>query len=112
VEYIRRFINKLRNATRFVQGMIEESTSVSRNYKGLGELLVDEKKLLSDYDVWILNKLQDVISAVTKYYDKFMLGEALQEIVTFVWHDFCDWYVEIVKGNQTQMTPTVMLYVL
>lgn len=53
--------------------MIEESTSVSRNYKGLGELLVDEKKLLSDYDVWILNKLQDVISAVTKYYDKFML---------------------------------------
>lgn len=49
---------------------------------------------------------------VGKYYNKFMLGEALQETIDMVWHDFCDRYIEITKLQQSSYTPKVMLYTL
>ena len=59
-----------------------------------------------------MNKLHDTVISATKYHDKFMLGDALQEVIDFIRHDFCDRYVEIVKGNQSAITPAVLLYIL
>ncbi len=112
VEYVWKFINKLWNATRFVQTQLGEAEEWSRYYLDLVTLIEEEKKQLSEYDVWILNKGNDVVALTNKYYDKFMLGEALQETISFVRHDFCDWYVEIVKGNHSALTPSVLMYVL
>lgn len=107
-----KFINKLWNATRFVQTQLGASEQEMRAYTDLAVLLEEEKKQLSDYDIWIMNKCNEVIGLTGKYYEKFMLGEALQEAISFVWHDFCDRYVEIVKGNHSALTPSVLLYVL
>jgi valyl-tRNA synthetase len=112
VEYVWKFINKLWNATRFVQTQLGASDEGSRVYSQVVALLEDEKKQLSEYDIWIMNKCNDVIAMTGKYHDKFMLGEALQETISFVWHDFCDRYVEIVKGNHSALTPSVLIYVL
>jgi len=112
VDYVWKFINKLWNATRFVQTQLGESEEEARSYTQLAELIEFEKKQLSDYDVWILNKCNDVVALTNKYYEKFMLGEALQETISFVWHDFCDRYVEIVKGNHSSLTPSVLMYVI
>jgi len=112
VEYVWKFINKLWNATRFVQTQLGASEEGTRTYADLTNLLEEEKKQLSDYDVWIMSKCNDVVTMTGKYYERFMLGEALQESISFVWHDFCDRYVEIVKGNHSPLTPTVLMYVL
>ena len=80
-----------------MQGQIGNISDGSLHYDQLAHLLQQEQHQLHEYDVWIINKVNDVVTLTAKYYDKFMLGEAFQEIITFVWHDFCDWYVEIVK---------------
>jgi valyl-tRNA synthetase len=53
-----------------------------------------------------------VIAANTKYHKKFMLGEALQDAITFVWSDFCDRYIEIAKRVPSSATPYVLRYVV
>lgn len=73
VDYIRKFINKLWNATRFVQTQLGESVQDTRVYTDLTNLLETEKHQLSEYDIWILNKVNDTITMTGKYYDKFML---------------------------------------
>lgn len=112
VEYIWKFINKLRNATRFVQTQLGDSAQGTRAYADLAALLHTEQKQLSEYDLWMMHKTNEIMVLTSKYYEKFMLGEALQETIWFVWHDFCDWYVEIVKGHHSPLTPSVLLYVL
>lgn len=112
VDYLWRFINKLRNATRYVQGTIGQLLHEKRSYTEMYHYLTDHIDEFSEYDNWIISKLNTVISSTTKYYEKFMIGEALQEIITFLWHDFCDWYIEIVKGNHSDLTPTILMYVL
>lgn len=112
VEYVWKFINKFWNATRFVQSQLWSDAETQKEYHAIGQLLQNESKLLSEYDTWILNKVDDLIVVSAKWSDKFMLGEALQEIITCVRHDFCDWYVEIVKSDKSELTQSVLLYVL
>ncbi|MDE6613356.1 MAG: valine--tRNA ligase, partial [Clostridia bacterium] len=86
VESCRNFMNKIWNASRFVIMNCE-----GRNVKPLSEV-----KLLPA-DKWIIAKLQAAVRDVTLAMNKFELGIACQIMYDFMWSDFCDWYIELVK---------------
>ena len=84
VEASRNFANKIWNASRFVQM----------------NLTIDKAELpetLALEDKWILSKFNDLVKAVTENIDKYELGLAVQKLYDFIWDNFCDWYIEIVK---------------
>lgn len=111
INYVSRFITKFWNASRFVMMQSESIKSVSSRNE-LETYLIDHAWQLNDYDTRILWKLNDLNVTVTKYHNKFMLGEALQESINFVWNDFCDWYIEIAKRAPSECTPYVLRYVV
>ncbi len=84
VEAARNFANKLWNATRFVNIYIND-------------LDVESVNNFAPEDKWILNKLSKTIEEVTNNIEKFEIGVAIQQIYDFIWFDFCDWYIEMVK---------------
>ncbi len=86
VESCRNFMNKIWNASRFVI-----MNSEGRKIKPLSEI-----KLLPA-DKWIIAKLQSAIRDVTLAMNKYELGIACQVMYDFMWSDFCDWYIELVK---------------
>ena len=92
------FINKLWNASRFVLMNIE-----TFNYS------IDN---ISLSDKWILNKMNSLISNVIKHMDKYEFNVVGKELYSFVWDDFCDWYIELAKINMNDTTKTVLLIVL
>lgn len=108
VEASRNFANKIWNASRFT----------------LMNLDVEENKLpdLKDLqleDKWILSKYNRVVKVVTENLDRFELGVALSNLYDFIWENFCDWYIELVKPrlfdkeNPTAKTAQyVLMYVL
>ncbi len=86
VEASRNFANKVWNASRFIMLNIEKAP--------------DAKAELSDLtmaDKWILSKVNDLAREVTENMDKYELGIALQKVYDFIWEEFCDWYIEMVK---------------
>ena len=87
VESSRNFANKIWNASRFIMMNIEKSNSSKE---------VDKTKL-TDADKWILSKANSLVKEVTDNLEKFDLGVAAQKIEAFVWEEFCDWYIELVK---------------
>ena len=63
-------------------------------------LTIDKAELpetLALEDKWILSKFNDLVKAVTENIDKYELGLAVQKLYDFIWDNFCDWYIEIVK---------------
>ena len=103
LEPTRNFLNKLWNASRFVMMQVnsekQETRDEGRETKD-GLFVTDEnvaKLVFKLEDRWILAKLDQVISDVTKNLEEFELGLAVGRIIEFVWDDFCDWYVEMVK---------------
>ena len=87
IESSRNFVNKLWNAARFVNMYLENN-----------ELLNDLKNIdFKPEDMWIITKLNELIKNVTDNTDKFEIGIALNSLYNFVWSDFCDWYIEMVK---------------
>ena len=87
VENSRNFANKVWNASRFIMMNIEKAPDVS----GVG--LTD----LTMADKWILSKVNTLAKDVTENLDKYELGIALQKVYDFIWEEFCDWYIEMVK---------------
>lgn len=86
VENSRNFANKVWNASRFIM----------MNLDGTGL----EKPLEGDFnrvDQWILSRMNTVIKEVTEGLDKFELGISVQKVYDFIWDEFCDWYIELVK---------------
>jgi len=86
VEASRNFANKIWNASRFT----------------LMNLDIEENKLpdiseLQTEDKWIVSKYNKVVKEVTENLDKFELGIALSKLYDFIWDNFCDWYIELVK---------------
>lgn len=108
VESSRNFANKLWNASRFVLMNINE------------EELAEEFKIeLTLSDEWILSRLNTVIDQVTVNLEKFELGIAAQKLYDFIWSEYCDWYIELVKPrlygqdfNSKRTAQTVLLEVL
>lgn len=85
LEAARNFSNKLWNAARFVNSYVEKV-----------EKLEEPNKFMVE-DKWILTKLSEIIENVTKNIENHDVGVALENLYTFIWQDFCDWYIEMVK---------------
>lgn len=87
VEASRNFANKIWNASRFVLMNFDENIDFSK---------VDASKFTLA-DKWILSKTNKIVKEVSENLEKFELGIALQKIYEFIWEEFCDWYIELVK---------------
>ena len=92
VENSRNFANKVWNASRFIMMNMEQA--LEKTGKGVYEPANDA---LAPVDKWILSKLNTLIKEVTDNMDSFELGIAVQKVYDFIWDEFCDWYIEMVK---------------
>jgi valyl-tRNA synthetase len=98
----RNFTNKLWNASRFVLGILEEK-------KVTDELEIDYGNLTNS-DQWILGKLNEVIKSADKGLMEYKIGDVGQILYDFLWNDFCDWYLELSKGDK--QNPAVLYHVI
>ena len=94
VEASRNFANKLWNASRFVMMNLEGKTP-----KELGNPDGEDLELC---DRWILSKYYKIVRQTRDYLDNYGLGEAAKGLYDFIWGDFCDWYIELVKSRLWQ----------
>ena len=106
VDGYRHFINKLWNAARFALMHLD------RGYEE-----IDLQKNLSLPDKWILSRLQQATTDVTAAIDSYRFNEAAGAVYNFVWHEFCDWYLEAIKpalygkkGQQTSEATRAVLW--
>ena len=102
------FINKIWNASRYV-------------LMNVGDLTLDNLSIGQDLtlaDRWILARLQTTIADVTRLFERFEFGEAGRILYSFIWDDYCDWYIEMTKeqlqdkeaANTT--TKSILVFVL
>lgn len=91
VEASRNFTNKLWNASRFVMMNLDGQSSVQ-----LGEPMEESLQLA---DRWILSRFHHVTQQTRQAIEQFGLGEAAKGLYEFIWGDFCDWYIELVKSR-------------
>lgn len=90
VETSRNFANKVWNASRFIIMNLE-----GENAK-IDEVAYSD---LLTIDRWIISRVNTVTKEVTEALDKFELGIAVEKVYDFIWDEFCDWYIELVKGR-------------
>ena len=95
------FINKLWNASRFVLMNIEDLTEETYT---LDNLNISDK--------WILNKLNNLVKLIRKHMEKYEFNVVGSELYSFIWDNFCDWYIELAKHNMNNTTKSVLLKVL
>ena len=102
------FINKIWNAARYVQMQMEEEGTYEPDFSRLSEA-----------DMWILARLDETIKSVTKNLERYELAMVGNELYSFVWDDFCSWYIELSKAalNSDNLevrsnTVAVLVYVL
>lgn len=87
VEASRNFANKIWNASRFV--MMNLDKDIMNKYKDCKEYSLADK--------WILSEMNTVVKEVTENMEKYELGIAMQKVYDFMWTEFCDWYIELIK---------------
>lgn len=105
VEASRNFANKVWNASRFILMNLEKAEVPET---------MDLSKLTSA-DKWILTKVNTLAKEVTDNMEKFELGIAVQKVYDFIWEEFCDWYIEMVKPrlySETDETKAAALWTL
>ena len=89
IEGYRHFVNKIWNASRLVLMNLEDfDPSISKNYTTQPEQL---------FHRWILSRLHDVISEVRQAMDEYRFNDYAQTLYQFFWHEYCDWYLEMIK---------------
>ena len=93
VEASRNFANKVWNASRFIMMNMEKESAAN----AAASTASFDRLKLADEDKWILSKANDLAKEVTENLDKYELGIALDKVSDFVWNEFCDWYIEMVK---------------
>jgi valyl-tRNA synthetase len=86
VEASRNFANKVWNASRFIMMNMEGK-----------ELPKQQPEYLEPVDKWILSKLNTLVKEATENMEHYELGIAVQKVYDFIWDEFCDWYIEMVK---------------
>ncbi len=105
VEASRNFANKVWNASRFIM----------MNLDAADEPETIDKNELTIADKWILAKANRLIADVTDNMEKYELGIALSKVYDFIWEEFCDWYIEMVKPrlySDTDSTKSAALWTL
>ncbi len=107
VEASRNFANKIWNASRFVLMNLS-----------IEKCELPELSKLEISDRWILSRYNDLVKEVTENLDKYELGIAVSKLYDFIWDEFCDWYIELVKprffeeGYSNVVAQQVLVYVL
>ena len=109
IEGYRHFVNKIWNASRFAMMTLE---GYEAGWPGRDELDLKDR--------WILSKLNDTIKKVSESYDEYRFNESANNLYHFVWHEFCDWYLEMAKNDlyqkenprRREITQQVMLHVM
>ena len=102
------FINKIWNASRYVLMNVGDLT--------LANLSIGQDLTLADR--WILARLQTTIADVTRLFERFEFGEAGRILYSFIWDDYCDWYIEMTKEQlqdkeaTNTTTKSILVYVL
>jgi valyl-tRNA synthetase len=86
VENSRNFANKVWNASRFIMMNLADN-----------EVTEPAESELATEDKWIISAVNTLAKDVTENMDKYELGIAVQKVYDFIWDQFCDWYIEIVK---------------
>ncbi|MCI0496601.1 class I tRNA ligase family protein, partial [candidate division KSB1 bacterium] len=89
----RNFSNKLWNAFRFL-GMNLENDSIDIAYT---ESFYQQQSTFDLSDRWILSRYHKLVEHVTDCLEKFRLNEAMDNLYRFFWHEYCDWYLELIK---------------
>ena len=129
VEASRNFANKIWNASRFImmnvtalkeneheQSEDSFSTEQSATDRRSGACVKEmDLTQLTGADKWILSKVNTLAQDVTANMDKFELGIAVQKLYDFIWEEFCDWYIEMVKPrlyNEEDQTKAAALWTL
>ena len=105
LEQASNFANKIWNAAKFIIMNTTDEEKVKECYKIINSNIIEEQgtnnsinnDVLTIEDKWILNKLNKLISEVTRNIENYDLGVALDKIYGFIWNEFCDWYIEMVK---------------
>ncbi len=102
IEANRNFLNKIWNATRFILMNIEDEPT-------------KDLENLTEVDKWILSKCNTLAKEVTQNLESYDLGIALSKIYDFIWDEYCDWYIEMVKPrlyNKEDKTRNAALWTL
>ena len=105
VEASRNFANKVWNASRFIMMNLEKAEVPAEI----------DLNTLTGADKWILSKVNKLAEEVTENLDKYELGIAVQKVYDFIWEEFCDWYIEMVKPrlyNDEDNTKAAALWTL
>ena len=106
VEASRNFANKVWNASRFI--MMNDPDNKIKATDARPDNLIDADK-------WILSKMNGLIKEVTDNMEKYELGIAVAKLNDFIWEEFCDWYIEMVKPrlyNDADETKTAAIWTL
>ena len=114
LEQASNFANKIWNAAKFI---INSNDNEEKVKDVINDLILNgnNSALLKIEDKWLLNKLDKLVSEVSKNIDKYEVGIALDKIYNFAWNEFCDWYIEMVKPrlySESEETKIVVSAVL
>jgi valyl-tRNA synthetase len=113
LESCRNFANKLWNASRFVIMNLQDEDG---NFKTIADPKDGIDSLaLRDEDKWILAKVNDTVQEVATNMDRYDLALAGQKVYELIWNEYCDWYIELVKGRlygEDEADKEVVRYVL
>ena len=107
VEASRNFANKIWNASRFLMMNLS-----------IDKIELPDESQLKLEDKWILSKYNTLVKEVTENLDKFELGVAVSKLYDFIWDNYCDWYIELVKprlyekDGADKVAQNVLSYVL
>ncbi len=112
IEGYRNFMNKIWNATRY-------SLTALNDFVPPEKTSLPEKAYLSIFDQWIISKLQELEKNTEEAFEAHRFSDVASEIYSFVWYEFCDWYLEFLKPiingppsverTQSQMTLALVL---
>ena len=104
----RNFVNKIWNASRFVEMLIDRFRQTNPRLKINSKI---NKSNLTSADKTILSRLNQIVASTTKNINSYHFGQASENLYQFFWHEFCDIYIEDAK-NRGEETIPVLLTVL
>ncbi|MFR2788184.1 MAG: valine--tRNA ligase [Clostridia bacterium] len=99
LEQASNFANKIWNATKFITNNEVKEEDIIKFHEEVynKETKKYNSELLKIEDKWIISKLETLIEEVTNNLENYDLGVALDKVYNFIWNEFCDWYIEMVK---------------